>query len=45
MTLVTKSNDSERRADLGRYSSLLVDFLGQALTESASHLEKVCHDS
>ncbi|KIW36455.1 uncharacterized protein PV06_11310 [Exophiala oligosperma] len=38
MTLVTKSNESERKPDPGRYTLQLVDFLKQTLTESASHL-------
>jgi hypothetical protein len=43
MKLVTKSNDPERRPDPERYTSRLVDFLGQILTGSASRLIHVCH--
>jgi hypothetical protein len=42
MTLMTKSNDSERSLDTERYSSRLVDFLRRTSTESARGLEHVC---
>jgi hypothetical protein len=41
LTLVTKSNDSQRKPDPERYTLPLVDFLEQTLTESACHLKQV----
>lgn len=42
MTLVTKSNESDRKPDPVCYTLQLVDFLKQTLTEPASHLTQVC---
>jgi len=42
MTLVTKSNDSERKPDPECYTLPLVDFLEQTLTRPASRLKQVC---